>query len=198
MLKLDENLQREWETLLTQAWLWSIDEKFSFTTNVKDDVQLFSEMSVEKMISKIEKKFNLEVKIDFDEGIIILFDWTNPVASIYKTSFEVDWHEINDHLYLKISKNLRWKWLWKHLLWLYKILSESDSRFEMFLEEFTNLPSQINLYQKFWYYPSHKIVNWDYVELSNDDLSLIQENMELLKNSEDKWLPFTVVLSSKN
>lgn len=93
---------------------------------------------------------------------------------------------------------MRWKWLWKHLLWLYKILSESDSRFEMFLEEFTNLPSQINLYQKFWYYPSHKIVNWDYVELSNDDLSLIQENMELLKNSEDKWLPFTVVLSSKN
>lgn len=98
MLKLDENLQREWETLLTQAWLWSIDEKFSFTTNVKDDVQLFSEMSVEKMISKIEKKFNLEVKINFDEGIIILFDWTNQVASIYKTSFEVDWHEINDHL----------------------------------------------------------------------------------------------------
>ena len=163
-------------------WFEDIDKEEWFTTNNKKNVDKITNFDIEYL----ENKLNIKIQIDRELMQIIILNKDNyEIWKIRKWLYSMHNYESNEHLYKKIDENYRLKWFWTILFNLYK------NNFILPKTECSSKIDSIRFLNNFWYKLSSKIINWEKIEISNEE---IDELLYWEYNENDLSITYELVL----
>lgn len=196
-LDLDEIL---WE------WYENLDTLEGFYTDWNrkrvSEITEFKWNSLEEIIDNLEQEKNIKIVINHKSKSLSLYDKSNEKL-IWEISIAKykDGNFLRDiHLYNVVEDEYKWQWWGEIMFDLYDAMTHDLEGFIMPEEEYTNVVSMINLYNKRWFTPKYKIVDWEdyYIELKWEDFILFEEIITEYKSGlQERKLPFTVVLEKE-
>ncbi len=184
----DRNSPEYWEQMLAKDWLWDIDEAEDFFSEKvihvvwNQKIENFS--SLDLIIDEIEKTHNISIRINHKKSSIELFnkEWLE-IWKMEKTSYTSKDFHTTEHMMIEIEPRFRGKWFGKIMYEIYETIAKLDNRFFLAYIEHTQKASTINLYMKFWFTPTKKIIKNIEYDLDENDLSEIDFSLENIK----KW-----------
>ena len=144
-------------------WKWFKDidkEEWFIITNNKKNVDKITNFDIEYLENK------LNIYINISKYNIVIYDKESDylIWSISKWIYSHNWIESSNHLYKKVDENYRLKWFWTILFNLYK------NNFNLPKTEMSHIYSSIRFLSKNWYKLSSKIINWEKIEISNEEI----------------------------
>ncbi len=171
---------KKWEQILKQEWLWDLDEEEWFMIEASKRVDDIINLDIEEL----EKKLNIKISIDFDNKQIFIYDKEGyEIWKIEPWIYNMHKYETTEHLYKKVNETERRKWYGTILMNLYK------KHFWLPNSEASYKRNTIKFLSNFWYKVIGKIINWEVVEVLNEEI----ENI-LYWNSKNDELATTYIL----
>jgi hypothetical protein len=196
----DKNSPEYWEQMLAKDWFWDIDEAEDFFSEkviqVVDSpkVEVFNQTDL--LIEEIEKEKNIKIRLNPRKSSIELFskEWLD-IWKMEKTIYTSKDFHTTEHMMIEIEHRFRGKWFWKIMYEIYETIAKSDNRFFLPYIEHTQKSSTINLYRKFWFIPTKKIIKNIEYDLDKNDLFEIDSILENIKKWETEInLEYTIKL----
>jgi len=143
------------------TWIPDIDSQEWFITEYKKNIDNITNFDV----NYLKEKLKLKIDINIKEKKVTIYDksWYE-IWRIEPWTYKMHNWETSEHLYKKVDESLRWKWYWTILMNLYK------NNFELPLSESSYKISAIRFLKNFWYRLEYKIINWEKILLSKEEI----------------------------
>ncbi len=189
-LDMTEWSSEEWENFLEKEWLWDLDKQIGITSTSysKKIDSILSLDNLFEYLESVENEKNVRINIDDTEKSITILDRENDniIWEIKPWNYTYNNISNNNHMFQVVNEPYKRKWFWKLLLQVYSKLEEFWYKwFELPKEEYTHTPSMLNLLTSNWYNIVGRYVQWEYEELSEEDIYNLYNDIDLQKFEED-------------
>lgn len=202
----EENESIDWEALLKKEWLGDIDETDWFVSerelfkNKYDEIIKYIPWNLKDIVENIEKENNILIKLNPKKSSIEIYSSENLLIwKMEKTLYNSKDFSTKEHLMIEIESRFRWMWFWKIMYETYEKIASIDKNFILPEQEYAVKASTINLYRKFWFEPTKKIIDYKEYDFWEDDLIELENILENIRNwNWEKAFDFTVKMEKIN